>query len=98
MRLILDGYSNEPAPQQQQQQTAQSGTVSHKAPNDEEYYKPKEPRVDSVNPLEKPTEGGMPAQIAWAIVYPIHYMCRLTMVDVKLEKYKKYYPLTFTIR
>ncbi|XP_026474447.1 probable sodium/potassium/calcium exchanger CG1090 [Ctenocephalides felis] len=60
------------------------------------YYRPKEPRPqEQSDPLVKPTEGGLPAQISWAIVYPIHYMCRLTMPDCKTEKYRNWYPFTF---
>uniref|UniRef100_A0A182JMG5 Sodium/calcium exchanger membrane region domain-containing protein n=1 Tax=Anopheles atroparvus TaxID=41427 RepID=A0A182JMG5_ANOAO len=53
--------------------------------------------LDSHNPLEKPVDGGMLAQVSWAIVYPIHYTARLTMPDCKTEKYKNWYPFTFLI-
>uniref|UniRef100_A0AAG5CQQ7 Sodium/calcium exchanger membrane region domain-containing protein n=1 Tax=Anopheles atroparvus TaxID=41427 RepID=A0AAG5CQQ7_ANOAO len=85
--------------QQQQQQTVvqQQTTVVSQAAG-EDYYKPKEPRPqDSHNPLEKPVDGGMLAQVSWAIVYPIHYTARLTMPDCKTEKYKNWYPFTFLI-
>ncbi|XP_055716381.1 probable sodium/potassium/calcium exchanger CG1090 isoform X1 [Phlebotomus papatasi] len=62
------------------------------------YYKSAEPKnTEPINPLEKPTTGGVPALIAWYIVYPIHYMCRLTMPDCRLEKYRNWYPFTFLI-
>lgn len=64
----------------------------------EEYYRPREPRaLETHNPLEKPSNGSQLEIIAWAIVYPIHYMCRLTMPDVKTEKYRNWYPFTFFI-
>ncbi|XP_058120823.1 probable sodium/potassium/calcium exchanger CG1090 [Anopheles ziemanni] len=86
------------ASQQQQQAVVQQQTaVAPQAPG-EDYYKPKEPRPqDSHNPLEKPVDGGILAQVSWAIVYPIHYTARLTMPDCKTEKYKNWYPFTFLI-
>lgn len=64
----------------------------------DDYYRPREPRPSEMaNPLEKPTGGSQLEIIAWAIVYPIHYMCRMTMPDVKTEKYRNWYPLTFVI-
>ncbi|XP_053669903.1 probable sodium/potassium/calcium exchanger CG1090 [Anopheles nili] len=84
--------------QQQQQQVVQQQTNVASAPAGDDYYKPKEPRPqDSHNPLEKPVDGGMLAQVSWAIVYPIHYTARLTMPDCKTEKYKNWYPFTFLI-
>jgi solute carrier family 24 (sodium/potassium/calcium exchanger), member 4 len=65
--------------------------------NDVDYYKPKEQRPDLPDPLIKPENPDLITIINWHIVFPIHYMCRLTMVDVKLEKYKNWYPLTFLI-
>uniref|UniRef100_A0A336KNY8 CSON013123 protein n=1 Tax=Culicoides sonorensis TaxID=179676 RepID=A0A336KNY8_CULSO len=61
----------------------------------DDYYRPKEPRPEGANPLEKPVNGSQLEIIAWGIVYPIHYMCRLTMPDVKTEKYRNWYPFTF---
>jgi solute carrier family 24 (sodium/potassium/calcium exchanger), member 4 len=70
--------TNETKPPQQQQ--SGSGIVGKVQPDQQptNYYKPKEQKPEDlkVNPLEKPN--GMPAQISWAIMYPIHYMCRLT--------------------
>lgn len=63
-----------------------------------EFYKSKEVKAqDIVNPLDKPIEGGIPAQISWAVVYPIHYMCRLTMPDCRTEKYRNWYAFTFLV-
>lgn len=63
-----------------------------------EFYKSKEVKAqDIVNPLDKPVDGGLPAQISWAIVYPIHYMCRLTMPDCRTEKYRNWYAFTFLV-
>ncbi|XP_058812208.1 probable sodium/potassium/calcium exchanger CG1090 [Topomyia yanbarensis] len=97
-------YGQESANAQQQvagnQPTAQTTTVTTGAvqPTADEYYKPKEPRQQSArNPLEKPVDGNIFAQVSWAIVYPIHYTARLTMPDCKLEKYKNWYPFTFLI-
>lgn len=62
------------------------------------YYKSKDPKAqEPTNPLEKPVDGGLPAQISWAVVYPIHYMCRLTMPDCRTEKYRNWYPFTFLV-
>lgn len=63
-----------------------------------DFYKSKEIKLaDMVNPLDKPTDGGPVAQVFWAIVYPIHYMCRLTMPDCRTDKYKNWYPFTFLV-
>lgn len=63
-----------------------------------EFYKSRDNKATEIqNPLDKPIDGGLPAQISWAIVYPIHYMCRLTMPDCRTEKYKNWYPFTFLI-
>lgn len=83
------------AGQQQQQQQPQTGAI---APGGTEYYKSKDPKAHDIgNPLEKPVDGGLPAQISWAIVYPIHYMCRLTMPDCRTEKYRNWYAFTFFV-
>lgn len=69
-----------------------------KPSGDTEYYKSKDPKSqDIVNPLERPVDGGLPAVISWGIVYPIHYMCRLTMPDCRTEKYRNWYAFTFLI-
>lgn len=62
-----------------------------------EYYKSKDMTNEVlVNPLERPApEAGILALIWWRIVYPIHYMCRLTMPDCRTEKYKNWYAFTF---
>ena len=65
--------------------------------NDADYYKPKDQRPDLPDPLIKPENSDILTLVIWYIVYPIHYMCRLTMVDVKQEKYKNWYPITFMI-
>ncbi|XP_052888243.1 probable sodium/potassium/calcium exchanger CG1090 [Anopheles moucheti] len=92
-----DQYGQETQKPPQQQQVVQQTAAPAPAPG-EDYYKPKEPRPqDSHNPLEKPVDGGILAQVSWAIVYPIHYTARLTMPDCKTEKYKNWYPFTFLI-
>lgn len=53
--------------------------------------------TEQVNPLERPTSDSKIALATWAIVYPIHYMCRLTMPDVRQDKYRNWYPFTFMI-
>lgn len=69
-----------------------------KPAGDADYYKSKELKAqDIVNPLDKPLDAGLPGQISWAIVYPIHYMCRLTMPDCRTEKYRNWYAFTFFI-
>ncbi|XP_052863771.1 probable sodium/potassium/calcium exchanger CG1090 [Anopheles cruzii] len=85
-------------PAVQQQATVVAAAAAGGPASGEDYYKPKEPRPqDSHNPLEKPVDGGVLAQVSWAIVYPIHYTARLTMPDCKTEKYKNWYPFTFLI-
>lgn len=63
-----------------------------------DYYKStdkqREPRPD---PLIRPTEGGLPALVAWYVVYPIHYLCKKTMPDCRQEQYRNWYPFTFLI-
>jgi Ca2+/Na+ antiporter len=63
----------------------------------EQYYKPKENRPEHPDPLIKPENANLITIINWYIVFPIHYMCKLTMPDVKQERYKNWYPLTFLI-
>jgi solute carrier family 24 (sodium/potassium/calcium exchanger), member 4 len=65
--------------------------------NDQDYYKPKEQRPELPDPLIKPVNADVLTLGMWYIVFPIHYMCKLTMVDVKQDKYKNWYPLTFII-
>ncbi|XP_063705385.1 probable sodium/potassium/calcium exchanger CG1090 isoform X1 [Culicoides brevitarsis] len=90
-----DYYDQDGQPQQQQApSTEQTQKVSTQVVVDD-YYRPKEPRPDAPNPLEKPANGSQIEIIAWAVVYPIHYMCRLTMPDVRTEKYRNWYPFTF---
>lgn len=76
---------------------AVSTTVAVQNNNDQDYYKPKEQRPELPDPLIKPENADLLTIVNWHIVYPIHYLCRLTMVDVKQEKYKKWYPVTFCI-
>ncbi|XP_050745065.1 probable sodium/potassium/calcium exchanger CG1090 isoform X2 [Drosophila biarmipes] len=61
-----------------------------------DYYKStdkqREPRRD---PLLRPTEGGLPALVAWYVVYPIHFLCKKTMPDCRQEQYRNWYPFTF---
>lgn len=55
------------------------------------------PPPEPVNPLEKPTSGGNIAIATWAVVYPIHYMCRLTIPDCRTDKYRNWYAFTFIV-
>jgi len=61
-----------------------------------DYYKStdkqREPRRD---PLLRPTEGGLPALVAWYVVYPIHFLCKKTMPDCRQDQYRNWYPFTF---
>lgn len=96
-----DDYEQQQQQQQQQGQTTETGgqsaqKVETKVGLADDYYRPREPR-EAYNPLEKPANGTQLEIIAWSIVYPIHYMCRLTMPDVRTEKYRNWYPLTFMI-
>jgi solute carrier family 24 (sodium/potassium/calcium exchanger), member 4 len=74
-----------------------STTTAVQNSNDADYYKPKDQRPELPDPLIKPENPDMLTLANWYLVYPIHYMCRLTMVDVKQEKYKNWYPITFLI-
>jgi sodium/potassium/calcium exchanger 4 len=66
------------------------------APVQHDYYRPKDyDPSNMINPLEKPTEGGLYKQITWAVVFPIHYLCRKTMPDCRAEQYRNWYPFTF---
>lgn len=77
--------------------TTNNGAPQPKQQNPD-FYKSKEIKLaDMVNPLDKPVDGGIVGQVFWAIVYPIHYMCRLTMPDCRTDKYKNWYPFTFVI-
>ena len=77
--------------------TGVSTTVAVQNNNDQDYYKPKEQRPELPDPLIKPENADVLTIVIWHIVFPIHFMCKLTMVDVKQEKYKNWYPLTFFI-
>ncbi|BFF88858.1 probable sodium/potassium/calcium exchanger [Drosophila madeirensis] len=63
-----------------------------------EYYKStdkqREPRPD---PLMRPTEGGLPALVAWYVVYPIHFLCKKTMPDCRQPQFRNWYPFTFLL-
>ncbi|ALC46126.1 CG1090 [Drosophila busckii] len=63
-----------------------------------DYYKSTDRQREArPDPLLRPTEGGLPALVAWYVVYPIHFLCKKTMPDVRLEQYRKWYPFTFLI-
>lgn len=65
-------------------------------PTTADYYKPKESRSgEEVSPLVKPTEGGLWAQVSWAITVPIHALCHATVPDCKQERWRHWYPCTF---
>ncbi|XP_068153596.1 probable sodium/potassium/calcium exchanger CG1090 [Drosophila tropicalis] len=72
------------------------GQVVATAASTGDYYKStdkqREPRPD---PLIRPTEGGLPALVAWYVVYPIHFLCKKTMPDCRQEQYRNWYPFTF---
>jgi solute carrier family 24 (sodium/potassium/calcium exchanger), member 4 len=72
-----------------------STTTAVQNPND--YYKPKEARPEQPDPLIKPVNASLMTTIQWHIVFPIHFMCRKTMVDVRQEEYKNHYVMTFII-
>ncbi|XP_022918371.1 probable sodium/potassium/calcium exchanger CG1090 isoform X2 [Onthophagus taurus] len=81
--------NNPPAPLNNQQPPKQ--------PAAQNYYRPKEydPNKPPVDPLEKPVDGSLYVRFSWAIVYPIHYMAKLTMPDCRTDKYRNWYPFTF---
>ncbi|KAL7301820.1 hypothetical protein TKK_0005428 [Trichogramma kaykai] len=81
----------------EQQQQAQQPVAQAPAPKQPAYYKAKEPDPNEVSPLVKPTDGGTWGLFTWGLVYPIHYMCRLTMPDCRQGKYRNWYPFTFCI-
>lgn len=85
----------QPQPQQQQQQQQQQAQPAAPVAAKPQYYKAKEYDPNEVSPLEKPVDGTQFQIFSWALVYPIHYMCRFTMPDVRQEKYKRLYPYTF---
>ncbi|XP_005191595.1 probable sodium/potassium/calcium exchanger CG1090 [Musca domestica] len=63
-----------------------------------EYYKSSDKSKEArPNPLERPTQGGLPALISWYVVYPIHFLCQKTMPDCRTEQYRNWYPFTFLI-
>jgi solute carrier family 24 (sodium/potassium/calcium exchanger), member 4 len=61
------------------------------------HYKSKENKGETKDPLLKPESAGIFTLIYWHIVFPIHFMCRWTMPDVRQDRYKNLYPLTFLI-
>ncbi|KAI5693488.1 hypothetical protein M8J75_000185 [Diaphorina citri] len=63
----------------------------------QDYYVPREPHGLSVNPLDKPDPATVFTLVQWYITYPIHYLCRSTMPDVKTEKFRDWYPFTFCV-
>ncbi|XP_034231004.1 probable sodium/potassium/calcium exchanger CG1090 [Thrips palmi] len=62
-----------------------------------QYYKPKEPTGEEVSPLEMPPNMNQIETLRWYSVYPIHYLCRLTMPDCRQQQYRQWYPFTFVI-
>uniref|UniRef100_A0A8D9F2W9 Probable sodium/potassium/calcium exchanger CG1090 n=1 Tax=Cacopsylla melanoneura TaxID=428564 RepID=A0A8D9F2W9_9HEMI len=63
----------------------------------QDYYVPREPHGLTTNPLERPDPATVFTLTQWYVTYPIHYMCRSTMPDVKTEKFRDWYPFTFCI-
>lgn len=82
---------------QPEQKLATVTTAIAQQKNNDPYYKPSKDRPEHPDPLIKPEGGSLMKLIYWYIVFPIHFMCRKTMPDVKLEQYKNWYPLTFCI-
>ena len=63
-----------------------------------DYYKSSDKTKEiRPNPLDRPTEGGLPTLVAWYVVYPIHFLCQKTMPDCRTEKYRNWYPFTFVV-
>ncbi|KAK5645585.1 hypothetical protein RI129_006885 [Pyrocoelia pectoralis] len=62
------------------------------------YYKPKDYNAaDRVDPLVRPENRSLLVQVPWAVVYPIHFMCKKTTPDCRTEQYKNWYPFTFIV-
>ncbi|XP_015519004.1 probable sodium/potassium/calcium exchanger CG1090 isoform X2 [Neodiprion pinetum] len=66
-------------------------------PAQPQYYKAKEADPNEISPLVRPTDGGKWGLFSWGLVYPIHFMCRVTMPDCRQEKWKRWYPFTFCV-
>jgi Ca2+/Na+ antiporter len=92
---IKSEVENDQAPDQAKGTAPVSTTVVQQT--NEQYYKPRENRPELPDPLIKPDNADVLTMISWFIVYPIHYLCRVTMPDVKKDEYKNYYPLTFLV-
>jgi Ca2+/Na+ antiporter len=90
--IKTEGEAEPDAPQEQKTATATTAIQPK-----EDYYKPSSHRPDHPDPLVKPEGGNQFSLIFWYITYPIHFMCKKTMVDVRQEQYKHLYPLTFLI-
>ncbi|KAB0798826.1 hypothetical protein PPYR_06706 [Photinus pyralis] len=62
------------------------------------YYKPKDYNAaERRDPLVRPEDPRFLVQAPWAIVFPIHFMCKKTTPDCRTEKYKNWYPFTFLV-
>ncbi|XP_012260271.1 probable sodium/potassium/calcium exchanger CG1090 isoform X2 [Athalia rosae] len=66
-------------------------------PAQPQYYKAKEADPNEISPLVMPIDGGRWGLFSWGLVYPIHFMCRLSMPDCRQEKWKRWYPFTFCV-
>ncbi|KAF5272175.1 hypothetical protein FQA39_LY01257 [Lamprigera yunnana] len=67
-------------------------------PAQQAYYKPKEYNpADRVDPLLRPEDRSLLIQVPWAVVYPIHYMCKKTTPNCRTEQYRNWYPFTFVV-
>ncbi|CAH0554448.1 unnamed protein product [Brassicogethes aeneus] len=85
-----------PVPFKQKAPCEQSGLVSYKTLDDNG----KVPNY-GITPEQVQDngeqKGGLYAVISWAVVYPIHYLCRKTMPDCRSERYRNWYPFTFFV-
>lgn len=79
--------------------TTTAPTASSGLAGQPEYYRSKEVNpLELKNPLDRPPpEAGLFAMISWRVVYPIHYMCRLTVPDCRTEKYRNWHAFTFLV-
>ncbi|XP_023313081.1 probable sodium/potassium/calcium exchanger CG1090 [Anoplophora glabripennis] len=67
-------------------------------PIQQDYYKPKEYDPSThVNPLIRPEGAGIYRHVVWVVLYPIHWLSRMTMPDCRTEKYKNWYAFTFFV-
>lgn len=102
--IKLPGKVDQPTVDEEKQKdvgtTVESGEEIQKIETPSEvvndYYYPKTPRP-ILNPLEKQENLTKFPLYLWYIVYPVHYLCRLTIPNVRTENYRSWYPISFIV-